>query len=729
MYNSVTEEKIKKIPTIGDIRIDRLPQELTRIYAQIVNLRLQFADGTITDQSEDIARSLDISQTLANNLETLLILFPNHERKESIAFVAATCHVLIHKIHLSFGYNSTSLLEIDTISPYISCIVLFLIGNSQADAAEMANKLLIPNNISSTERKLVSYVQALGKGKLMAILDNPLIEKEIETKYLQQMALDYLWMEIGLGIYKIAERLTGSDKEEIDLFGRVIDLSVSENSFWNQKSIFTGPYHLAKLLKILEKDISNRGVINISPPKGLDPILWESFLAKLAKDRPYLWENHKDVLNTNFLELGISSVLTLPTGAGKSTLTELKIASCLYSGKKVIYLVPTHALKDQVIKNLMTLFTEFKPAQIEVDAEFTEFGESNSFPISVLTPERCLTLLNMSSDLLNGIGLIVFDEFHLINGKNIQKDRRAIDAMYCLISLLTTIPNSDFLLISAMVENGIEIAEWIQTILGRECKLFNSSWKPTRQLHGCLIFEHKEIYTLQEEILKNFTTKKTINPPKKLIEEMEIIPHCFFSLKNIWETVDDSDYYRIQLLNEKILLGINNKWHLTTNRNDIAAKLGIHFSKLGLKTLIFVDDPRIANSTSQKINETLIGRKNGYDDFIKSNTHIIKSLSMELGEIENSYFHNHVNAGVHHGLLLSVERSLIEQYFKQTDGSIALVATATLAQGMNLPAEIVIIAGDDRYNDDLKFRERIPPMNYSMLLAVQAVQANLRREL
>jgi len=173
--------------------------------------------------------------------------------------------------------------------------------------------------------------------------------------------------------------------------------------------------------------------------------------------------------------------------------------------------------------------------------------------------------------------------------------------------------------------------------------------------------------------------------------------------------LDDGLHYRIQLLNQNILLGLNSRWSLTTNRNDIAAKLGIHFSKLGLKTLIFVDDPRIANSTAQKINESLIDRKNSHAEFIDSNASVIESLSLELGSIENSYFQNHFNVGVHHGLLLPLERSLIEQYFKQTDGSIALVATATLAQGINLPAEIVIIAGDDRYNEDLRYRERIPP--------------------
>jgi hypothetical protein len=84
-------------------------------------------------------------------------------------------------------------------------------------------------------------------------------------------------------------------------------------------------------------------------------------------------------------------------------------------------------------------------------------------------------------------------------------------------------------------------------------------------------------------------------------------------------------------------------------------------------------------------------------------------LSYELGGIEHSYFHEHRNVGVHHGLLLNIERTLIEGYFKAQNGSVVLVATATLAQGINLPAEIVIIAGDDRFDEDGNNRQRVNP--------------------
>ena len=710
MYNTVTAELIKQIPQIGDIDINRLPQELTRIYAQIVSLRRQFVEGAIDFQSEQLKESLRITQTLANNLETILVLNPNHEKKESIAFVAATCHALIQKLISSFVNSPNSILEIDAISTHISSIVLFLIGNSQADAAEIANENLDKKGLGRTKTKLVSYIQALGKGNLSDIVNNPILEEEIENNDLQDYALDYLWRELGEGIYYIALRLTNKDAplQKINSFDRVIELAVSENIFFAQRSIFAGPYHLAKLLNILGEDILSRGVINIPPPIGVDAILWINFLENLAKDRPYLWENHREAVQTNFLELGISSVLTLPTGAGKSTLSELKIASCIYSDRKVIYLVPTHALEDQVTKNLRKLFPEYIPEVAEFDGEYTEFGNIYSLPILIMTPERCLTLMNISPDLFNSIGLIVFDEFHLINGTNIKKDRRAVDAMYCLISLLTNSENSDFLLVSAMVENGAEIAEWIHSILGRQCKLFSSSWKPTRQLLGCLIFEEKDIILLNETIGKAFRKRVTNAPSTKLKKLMNVTPHCFFSLKNIWESKDNKDYYRIKLI-ENVLLGINPHWHLTTNRNNIAADLATHFSNLGLKTLVFVDTPTIALSTAKKIDTSLTGRQNSYNDFFESNKPIIESLILELGSIDNSYFNTIKNVGIHHGLLLPIERSLIEQYFKQSTGSISLVATATLAQGINLPAEIVIIAGDDRYDEDLKYRESIPP--------------------
>lgn len=57
-------------------------------------------------------------------------------------------------------------------------------------------------------------------------------------------------------------------------------------------------------------------------------------------------------------------------------------------------------------------------------------------------------------------------------------------------------------------------------------------------------------------------------------------------------------------------------------------------------------------------------------------------------------------AASHHSLLLREERELHESLFKRKDGLHALFVTSTLAQGMNLPSEVVIICGDSRFDLD-----------------------------
>lgn len=710
MYNNATEHKIKDIPKVGNIDIERLPQELTKIYAYIVSLRRQVADGTLAFQDDELLEAKVYLRKLANNLEILLLANPEHGQRESIAFVAATANHLIHKMSLKSD-RTEALLEENSISSYIAAIILFLIGNSQADAAETAISADAFPTENLTQQRLISAISALAKGRLRDITRDAFPEKEVvQVEDFQQTALNYLWRELGLGIRQIANRLLEPTAEpQQDHFEKVMTLCVSEPGLFDKQSVFAGPYRLAKLLQVLAEDILDRAVIDIPPPKGVDRERWFDFLQRLAHSRPYLWENHKEAVSTNFLDEGISAVLTLPTGAGKSTLSELKIAATLYSGRKVIFLVPTHALEDQVNRNLRRLFHEFESPGIELGGEYSDLAELEEFPILVMTPERCLTFLNIAPDFFNEVGLVVFDEFHLIHGTDIRKDRRAIDAMYCLLSLFSVAQEADYLLISAMVENGNEIASWIEDVTGRECKIFNSSWKPTRQLHGCLVFEEDEIKELYSKLRDAKASATTKAPSKGLQRQMTADPLCFFSLKNIWETDEDEDYFKSRILDHKVYLGAGNWGRLTSNRNDVAADLALHFAKLGLKTLVFVDRPITANFTANKIANELQDNGRWYEDFCQRNRTIIDVVSSELGNVEYSFFHDRHSVGVHHGLLLPLERLLIENYFKYSHGSKVLVATATLAQGINLPAEIVIIAGDDRYDEEDERRLNVQP--------------------
>ncbi|TGK20076.1 DEAD/DEAH box helicase [Leptospira fluminis] len=711
MYNPQVEEKIKEIPKIEGIDLDRLPQELTKAFAEIVHFRRILATGQELDL-DNISNRLESLMKLAYNLETAISIVPNRKNRDSVAFVSATAHFLILQFQNieNQGIRIDAPFRDDSISPGISAVLLFMIGNSPADAAEISTKLQSNKNIKPIHSVLLRYIKNLAQGKLNEILtqEEVLSFFSSDDSYYNSAA-DILWIKICLGLKELAARLLGKHGNKYsDYFQEVIELSKMDLDN-NRVSIFAGPYHLAKLLKILENDLIERSVMNIPPPTGIDNSSWHKLILNIVSERPYLWENHYEaIINYSFLNMGVSGVLTFPTGAGKSTLSELKAAVALLLGKSVVYLVPTHSLEEQINDNMKRIFPEYSSDLIfEMDAEYTDIGLRELPKISVMTPERCLTLFGVNSELFRNVGLIIFDEFHLISGKADNLDRRNVDAMLCLLMFLSWYPQADYLLISAMVANGEEISHWISTITGRQCESFASSWKPTRQMQGCIVYEKKQIDELNSRLQSEKRNGKTQAPSSKLKEQLKIHPLIMFSLKNMWESKFFSDYYIADLFKGESLLSANKYWGLTPNKNIIAAFIGAQFVSLGLKTLIFVDNPKNAESTARQIS-TFIDNENN-QNLLEEYSGLINKIETELGDRKYSFITNDGIIGIHHGSMLPAERTLVERLFKQKKGLSAIVATPTLAQGVNLPAEVVIIAGDERYNEDEKKVERKEP--------------------
>jgi replicative superfamily II helicase len=69
-----------------------------------------------------------------------------------------------------------------------------------------------------------------------------------------------------------------------------------------------------------------------------------------------VWPNHREAIAKGFYQTGNSAVVVLPTGAGKTTLSSLKIAGALARKKKVVFLAPTHALVEQLTFDLQEMF-------------------------------------------------------------------------------------------------------------------------------------------------------------------------------------------------------------------------------------------------------------------------------------------------------------------------------------------------------------------------------------
>lgn len=698
MFDPITEKLIKDIPQFDDIDVERLPQLLSSVYAHIISAKSQLANGQLPFLIGDFDKAVRTLNKLIFGLEALMIQDLYQKHVESLAFVTATAYSLKNML---LQQQEESVVSMDYVSSDVSTVLHYLIADAVTDAVEVARKFHTADDIQGS---LLRYIRMLAEGKLKEIVESETTKEEFHGDY-QEYAINLLMNELCEGIKDVALHFLGNTTiKPTERLEQVLLLSSYQIEEFDQIDTYVGIRKIARLLLEVTKHLERAALINIPVPEGVDADQWKSFLHKRCmQGRPFIWKNHGFAIYNRFLDLGVSSIFTYPTGAGKSTIVQLKIASSILADRRVIVLVPTHALESQMKRELSAIFKENFSQQMFAGGEFSEyFEEENKQSIVVMTPERCLTLLGDTSDKFNDVGLVVFDEFHLMGAQESGNDSRSLTAMFTMLEIFEKLPKVDFVLLSAMVKNSHDIADWLKSVTHRECLVFDDKWKPTRQLQGCLVYEQAEIKLLQNKV-RTYSQHKN---KKKLVASMLATPWCLFCLKTVWDSQKVRDYSKVKLLNHQISLGISSTTRkLTPNRNQVACQIASAFVQNGLRVMIFVDTPRSAQSIQKNAKDAI--PLVDLSALFAQNQAKIDQLTLELGDFSYSYLLNQTSCAVHHGLLLPEERGLMEQSYRQEHGVHLIAATPTLAQGVNLPADVVIIAGYDRYDVNTGGRETL----------------------
>lgn len=470
---------------------------------------------------------------------------------------------------------------------------------------------------------------------------------------------------------------------------------------------FAGPHHLASLLLAVAGDLAGSAVTAIEPPGDIDPDRWRKSTRRIAKERPYLWRNHREAIAEGYLEPENSAAVSFPTGAGKSTLAELKINATLLSDKKVVFLAPTNALVGQTTAAMRRSFKGSTVGQERFD-ESGFLTEEDELPqIFVMTPEACLAQMSIDSSVFDGVGLLVFDECHLLHAGDETRGRRPLDAMLCVLNFAALVPDANLLLLSAMMKNTKEIAGWVEELTGRRCLPLSLAWKPTRQLRGSVVYRNAEVAALEKGLARSRSARKTNAPSTGDKAKLVAKPLGLFSLKQTWATRNIGDYALLELLNENVQLAANKFWKVTPNSGVVSSAIGAAAADSSIKTLIFFQTIKNAVSAKGKVSASLKPVKIPLRDDERA---WLEIATLEMGGEEHIYLD--VEQGsltspsvVHHGLLLPEERQLCESLYLRPDGAIVMTATSTVAQGMNFPSEFVIIAEDSRFDEAKNKRE------------------------
>ncbi|XSC42159.1 hypothetical protein ACF1BQ_026935 [Bradyrhizobium sp. RDT10] len=248
--------------------------------------------------------------------------------------------------------------------------------------------------------------------------------------------------------------------------------------------------------------------------------------------------------------------------------------------------------------------------------------------------------------------------------------------MLCLLHALKRAPEADLLLLSAMLTNAPEFAEWIQASTGRPCSAYQNSWKPSRQARGVVVYRREDL--------------------SNIAITQQVKPFGLFGLHQNWSSTVSADTKLVPLSNDPVSLNRAKAGYATPNSNGVANSLAVQAAKVGIKTIVFVQKADYAPTNAKKISDQL----DAPGALTLSEDLLWAAIKAEMGGPSYSLVQPTRRALPHNGDMIPQERRLAESLFKREDGASVIVATPTLAQGMNLPAQFAILAGDKRQDED-----------------------------
>lgn len=361
-----------------------------------------------------------------------------------------------------------------------------------------------------------------------------------------------------------------------------------------------------------------------------------------------------------------SVVVVLPTSSGKALIAEFRILQALNQFDRergwVAYLAPTRSLVNQVCRRLQRDFgaigiavEKVSPA-LEVDGhEASMLAESDThhqFRVLVATPEKLDLMLRGGWEARIGrpLTLVVVDEAH-----GIGLQTRGLKLELLLATINRECRFAQFLLLTPFVPNAAEIARWLAPDSNASIGL-GLDWQPNdRVIVTARPRRGNRRGEFRVQLETQHTNRKTIAIPEAL-EFDESRP-----LGLSWSDVSGS-------------------------RGNLAAATA-DLLPYRDTVVILVGQPRYSWSVARTLSQQN-GSRHQQDEDVR---HVKEFLKREMGpDFPLVPLLDH-GIGVHHGGLSDDARILVEWLTEQ--GKLRmLVATTTLAQGVNFPISAVVFA-------------------------------------
>ncbi|MHA1949469.1 MAG: DEAD/DEAH box helicase [Candidatus Thorarchaeota archaeon] len=599
---------------------------------------------------------------------------------------------------LAIAWESLAKLEegFDRISSLMNSAIMYELAGYQANAVCLAR--LIHNNIQNPQDQMLEFLTSSFIQRLLIQhrFDNLEYRKGTHPKELDQpFTINNLILYYSEALFTLSDYfLTGNEKS----YEHGYNLVASSLEMFNNIGALKESNLVFGILSLLEV-MKTRSTWSIIGNAISSNERWKRYLKLLARGTganilksisiSELWPSQIDALEKGLLSIDGNKVVRMPTSAGKTRTAEMAIAFMLINEpeSKCIYVAPYRALVAEIESSFLRFFNDlgFSVSSIVGSYESDELERilAESSDLLVITPEKLDLVLRARPEFLERVRLIVLDEVQIIH----QKDR-GIKFEILMTRIMKRIPQAKFILLSAVIANDTleHLAYWLKS--QPEKDVLESKWRPSIQRFGYMTWSgiHGQI---------QYVVTPIDDAPQ------EFVPRV----------ISQDTYTHLYAPTGRTR---NPKFPSSKNKSEIAAELALKLGEVG-PVLVFCSTKPFAravgNAFLRRIEITQLSGKPLPSCIVNSrNTKSYQVASNWLGNSHPVTKLLSYGIALHHRDIPDIVKSAIEYDFRNLNLGI-IVATSTLAQGVNLPIRNVIIHSCWR-SDKEGNRQRLPAREY-----------------
>jgi len=395
-------------------------------------------------------------------------------------------------------------------------------------------------------------------------------------------------------------------------------------------------------------------------------LFWRNYLEKLESRGFTNFTNEQSGPGFDAWLTPESNLLVLlPTGSGKTLIAELKTALSLAQGHQVVWMLPTRSLVRQTKRELSIALSS-----LGVDVEELPSTEdfiplfANHLPdqriVAATTPEKISALLRNNPDAVSHVNLVVLDEAQILF------DNRGTTAEYVLQEIHRLSPNCKFILMSAFDDYRERFENFVFRLLGQMPTNLTSDIRQTRRING---------------IITNYSEGAVFRPmisdyPSGL--QSEQIP-----TQNRFEILFSQQSFQ------------NRPGPTELAKSAAAALIGSE-----IRAVMFVGT--VASTEVQANNiaqESQHAAELPETDLARLQTELGRNSAIELPSVGR--------VAPHHAGLTPLEQHTVEKWSLHKIINL-VVATQSLAQGVNLPFDVSIVSFLKQTNLVTRQQENVP---------------------